>query len=62
MFLKMGIERRKKEWTESVDPMKMYVPKEFGAEQDPPKMEKADMEQLPKLIPGEKKGKLPAER
>jgi SpoIID/LytB domain protein len=46
----MGIEQRKKEWTESVDPMKMYVPKEFGAEQDPPKMEKADMEQLPKLI------------
>ena len=40
----MGIEQRKKEWFESVDPMKMYVPKEFGAEQDPPKMEKADME------------------
>lgn len=46
----MAIERRKKEWVESVDSMKMYVPKEFGAEQDPPKMEKADMEQLPKLI------------
>ena len=45
----MAIERRKKEWVESVDPMKMYVPKEFGAEQDPPKMEKADMEQLPKF-------------
>ena len=46
----MSIERRKKEWVESVDPMKMYIPKEFGAEQDPPKMEKADMEQLPKLL------------
>ena len=46
----MGIEQRKKEWTESVDPLKMYIPKEFGAEQDPPKMKKADMEQLPKLI------------
>ena len=46
----MGIERRKKEWIESVDPMKMYIPKEFGAEQDPPKMEQADMEQLPKLM------------
>ena len=46
----MAVERRKKEWVESVDSMKMYVPKEFGAEQDPPKMEKADMEQLPKLI------------
>ena len=46
----MAVERRKREWTESVDSMKMYVPKEFGAEQDPPKMEKADMEQLPKLI------------
>ena len=46
----MGIERRKKEWMESVDPMKMYIPKEFGAEQDPPKMEKADMEQMPKLL------------
>ena len=45
----MGIERRKKEWIESVDPMKMYIPKEFGAEQDPPKMEQADMEQMPKL-------------
>ena len=45
----MGIERRKKEWVESVDPMKMYIPKEFGAEQDPPKMEQADMEQMPKL-------------
>ena len=39
----MAIERRKKEWVESVDPMKMYIPKEFGAEQDPPKMEKADI-------------------
>ena len=46
----MGVERRKKEWMESVDPMKMYIPKEFGAEQDPPKMEKADMEQMPKLL------------
>ena len=46
----MGIERRKKEWIESVDPMKMYIPKEFGAEQDPPKMEQADMEQMPKLM------------
>ena len=46
----MGIERRKKEWVESVDPMKMYIPKEFGAEQDPPKMEQADMEQMPKLM------------
>ena len=46
----MAVERRKKEWMESVDSMKMYVPKEFGAEQDPPKMEKADMEQLPKLL------------
>ena len=46
----MGIERRKKEWIESVDPMKMYIPKEFGAEQDPPKMEQADMEQMPKLL------------
>ena len=46
----MGIERRKKEWMESVDPMKMYIPKEFGAEQDPPKMEQADMEQMPKLM------------
>ena len=45
----MGVERRKKEWIESVDPMKMYIPKEFGAEQDPPKMEQADMEQMPKL-------------
>ena len=45
----MAVERRKKEWIESVDSMKMYVPKEFGAEQDPPKTEKADMEQLPKL-------------
>ena len=45
----MAIERRKKEWTESVDPMKLYVPKQFGVEQDPPKLEKADMEQLPKL-------------
>ena len=46
----MAIERRKKEWTESVDPMKLYVPKQFGVEQDPPKLEKADMEQLPKLM------------
>ena len=46
----MGVERRKKEWIESVDPMKMYIPKEFGAEQDPPKMEQADMEQMPKLM------------
>ena len=46
----MGIEQRKKEWTESVDPMKLYVPKQFGVEQDPPKLEKADMEQLPKLM------------
>ena len=46
----MGVERRKKEWMESVDPMKMYIPKEFGAEQDPLKMEKADMEQMPKLL------------
>ena len=46
----MAVERKKKEWIESVDSMKMYVPKEFGAEQDPPKMEKADMEQLPKLL------------
>ena len=46
----MGVEHRKKEWMESVDPMKMYIPKEFGAEQDPPKMEKADMEQMPKLL------------
>lgn len=46
----MGIERRKKEFVESVDPMKMYIPKEFGAEQDPPKLEKEEMEQLPKLI------------
>ena len=46
----MAVERRKKEWIESVDPMKMYIPKEFGVEQDPPKMEKADMEQLPKLL------------
>ena len=45
----MAVERRKKEWVESVDMMKMYVPKEFGVEQDPPKIEKADMEQLPKL-------------
>ena len=46
----MGVERRKKELIESVDPMKMYIPKEFGAEQDPPKMEQADMEQMPKLM------------
>ncbi len=45
----MGIEQRKKEWFESVDVERLWVPKEFGAEQDPPKMEKADMEQLPKL-------------
>jgi SpoIID/LytB domain protein len=45
----MAIERRKKEWVESVDSMKMYVPKEFGAEQDPPKQDNAYMEQLPKL-------------
>ena len=37
----MAIERRKKEWVESVDSMKMYVPKEFGAEQDPPKQDNA---------------------
>ena len=46
----MAIERRKKEWVESVDVERLWVPKEFGAEQDPPKMKKADMEQLPKLI------------
>lgn len=46
----MGVERRKKEWLESVDAERLWVLKEFGAEQDPPKMEKADMEQLPKLI------------
>ena len=46
----MSIERRKKEWMESVDPMKMYIPKEFEMVQDAPKMEKTAMEQLPKLL------------
>ena len=46
----MAVDRKKKECIESGDSMKKYVPKEFGAEQDPPKMEKADMEQLPKLL------------
>lgn len=45
----MGIEQRKKEWTESVDVERLWVPKEFGTEIDSSKMKKADMEQLPKL-------------
>lgn len=40
---------RREKHIESVDPLKMYIPKEFGAEQDPPKLEKGDMEQLQKL-------------
>ena len=45
----MGIEQRKKEWTESVDAERLWVPKEFGTEIDSSKKKKADMEQLPKL-------------
>lgn len=45
----MGIEQRKKEWTESVDVERLWVPKEFGTEIDSSKKKKADMEQLPKL-------------
>lgn len=46
----MGIEQRKKEWLESVDAERLWVSKEFGTEIDSSKMEKAEMEQLPKLI------------
>lgn len=46
----MGIEQRKKEWTESVDAERLWVPKEFGTEIDSSKKRKVDMEQLPKLI------------
>ncbi len=46
----MGIEQRKKEWTESVDAERLWVPKEFGTEIDSSKKKKADMEQLPKLM------------
>ena len=46
----MGIEQRKKEWIESVDVERLWVPKEFGTEIDSSKKRKADMEQLPKLI------------
>ncbi len=45
----MGIEQRKKEWIESVDVERLWVPKEFGTEIDSSKKRKADMEQLPKL-------------
>ena len=45
----MGIEQRKKEWFESVDAERLWVPKEFGTEIDSVKIAKADMEQLPKL-------------
>lgn len=45
----MGIEQRKKEWIESVDAERLWVPKEFGTEIDSSKKKKADMEQLPKL-------------
>lgn len=45
----MGIEQRKKEWTESVDVERLWVPKEFGTEIDSSKKKKVDMEQLPKL-------------
>lgn len=45
----MGIEQRKKEWFESVDVERLWVPKEFGTEIDSSKKRKVDMEQLPKL-------------
>lgn len=45
----MAVERRKREWTESVDAERLWVPKEFGTEIDSSKKKKADMEQLPKL-------------
>ena len=45
----MGIEQRKKEWFESVDAERLWVPKEFGTEIDSVKIAKVDMEQLPKL-------------
>ena len=45
----MGIEQRKKEWFESVDAERLWVPKEFGTEIDSSKKRKVDMEQLPKL-------------
>ena len=46
----MAVEQRKKEWFESVDAERLWVPKEFGTEIDSVKVKKADMEQLPKLI------------
>ena len=45
----MAIEQRKKEWFESVDVERLWVPKEFGIEIDSSKKRKVDMEQLPKL-------------
>lgn len=45
----MAIEQRKKEWFESVDVERLWVPKEFGTEIDSSKKRKVDMEQLPKL-------------